>query len=216
MMGVATDVSPSVQRLRDALRDVPQGPIDNIDLVLSLLKGCWNELMGSNDTSMRDFKVDRAEQFSWRTPSLSFTIERHGATVVGSTRAELQNWTVNLDSASAYHSEGRFRQLVRQAPRLDVKSIVARVCDAVQQGPRSECDLVRKGIVFWSSEGEVIIKHGALVPGDGYRQTVAGRRRRFRQELAAKMSERGWKLRRVQRSMTFVRASVNEPPPASM
>ena len=68
-MGVATDVSPSVQRLRDALRDVPQGPIDNIDLVLSLLKGCWNELMGSNDTSMRDFKVDRAEQFSWRTPS---------------------------------------------------------------------------------------------------------------------------------------------------
>ena len=150
-----------------------------------------------------------------RTPSLSFTIERHGATVVGSTRAELQNWTVNLDSASAYHSEGRFRQLVRQAPRLDVKSIVARVCDAVQQGPRSECDLVRKGIVFWSSEGEVIIKHGALVPGDGYRQTVAGRRRRFRQELAAKMSERGWKLRRVQRSMTFVRASVNEPPPAT-
>ena len=122
-MGVATDVSPSVQRLRDALRDVPQGPIDNIDLVLSLLKGCWNELMGSNDTSMRDFKVDRAEQFSWRTPSLSFTIERHGATVVGSTRAELQNWTVNLDSASAYHSEGRFRQLVRQAPRLDVKSM---------------------------------------------------------------------------------------------
>jgi hypothetical protein len=156
---------------------------------------------------MEDFKLHRAEQLRWNPPSLSFTIERHGGIGLGSTRAELQNWTVDLDSASAYHTEGGFRQVVPAAPRFSVKPIVARVCEAIRQGPRSESDLVREGIVAWCSKGEVTVKHGALVPDDGYRQTVAGRRRRFRKELMDEMSELGWQLVSVQRSMKFRRTS---------
>jgi hypothetical protein len=46
--------------------------------------------------------VSRAEELSWNPPILSFTIERHGATARGSSRAELHEWTVNLHEGTAH------------------------------------------------------------------------------------------------------------------
>jgi hypothetical protein len=152
---------------------------------------------------MKDCKLRRLEDLSWNPPVLSFTIERHGATVLGSTRGELHKWTVNPGLATAHCISGGYRQLMPTAPKLDVQSIAARVCDAVQQGPASNCDLVKKGIVVWHGSDHVSIKHGALVPSDGYQQTVAGRRRRFRNELTSRMNTLGWQLVSVQQTINF-------------
>jgi len=152
---------------------------------------------------MKDWKVSRAEDLSWDPPVLSFTIERHGATVLGSSRGELHEWRVDLHEGTAHCERRRYRQLTPTAPRLDVKPIAVRVCDAVQQGPASNCDLVKKGIVVWNGDNQVSIKHGALIPGGGPQQTVAGQRRRFRSELTDRMKALGWQLVSVERLMLF-------------
>ena len=61
----------STQRLQDALREFPQGPIKSDAFrIISLLADCWDQLKGGDETSMRDFKLDRAEQLSWDPPLL--------------------------------------------------------------------------------------------------------------------------------------------------
>jgi hypothetical protein len=196
---------PTVQTLLDELKNTPPGPIEAgaCDKIINLLAACWSELKGANDTSMAAWKLHRAEDLSWNPPVLSFMIERHGATVLGSSRAELHEWTVNLDLETAGCAEGRYRQLRPTAPRLNVKPIVARVCDAVQQGPAATCELVKDGIVVWNGDNRLSIKHGALIPGGGYEQTVAGRRRRFRNELECRMKDIGWEFVDVKRTMEF-------------
>ena len=125
---------------------------------------------------MTSFKLFRAENLHWDPPVLSFTIERHGATVLGSTRAELHEWKINMETLTAYFYKGRYRQLMLKSKKLDVKPIAARVCEAVQQGPASKSPLVQKGIVVWTGSDNVSIKHGALISGDN-QQTIASRRR---------------------------------------
>jgi hypothetical protein len=174
-----------------------------------LLAGCWDELGGTDETGMKAWKLDRAEDVSWNPPVLSFTIERHGATVLGSTRAELHRWSVNVEEGTADCERGRYRQIWRAAPKLDVRPIAARVCEAVQLGPASDCDLVKEGVIDWEADDLVSIKHGMLIPDDTYQQTVAGRRRRFRKQLEERMLSIGWRSESVKRSMTFRRIRPN-------
>src|SRR5438445_9081548 len=103
---------------------------------------------------MGAWKLHRAEDLLWKPPFLSFTIERHGATVLGSSRAELQDWMVNLHLETARCAGGRYRQLWPTASRLYVKPIAARVLNAVQQGPAASCDLVKDGIVVWNGANQ--------------------------------------------------------------
>jgi hypothetical protein len=196
---------PSIQALSDELSNTPRGAIQDAarDKIIGLLAHCWHDLQGADETSMKDCKLTRAEDLSWMPPVLSFTIERHGATVLGSTRAELDEWTVNLNLMTASCARSGYRQLTLAAPRLDVKPIAARVCDAVQQGQASNCELVGQGIVAWHGSDHVSIKHGALIPSDGYQQTIKGRRLRFRNELTNMMEALGWKLERVGKSLKF-------------
>ena len=112
--------------------------------ILSLLAECWDELKGADESAMRAFKLDRAEDLSWDPPVLSFKIERHGGTVLGSSRAELQRWCVNLHEATASCEEQGYRQLRPNAPG-STEPLVERVCEAVGLGPASECEFVRFG-----------------------------------------------------------------------
>jgi len=57
-------------------------------------------------------------------------------------------------------------------------------------------------ILVWNND-ELSIKHGKLIPDNGYRQTIAGRRKRFREELTARMQTIGWTPVCVKQSMTF-------------
>jgi hypothetical protein len=195
----------NLSSVRSLLKNASPGPIEDqlTDKIMLLLAGCWDELEGANETGMKAWKLDRAEDVAWNPPVLSFTIERHGATVLGSSRAELHRWSVNLEEGTADCVQRSYRQISPRAPRLDVRPIAERVCETVQLGPGSDCDLVKNGVIDWKADDLVSVKQGMLIPGGGYQQTVAGRRRRFRKQLEERMRSIGWRLETVQRSMTF-------------
>jgi hypothetical protein len=46
---------------------------------------------------MAGYKLSRMKDATWNPPILEFTIERHGGTALGSTRASLQRWEINMD-----------------------------------------------------------------------------------------------------------------------
>ena len=146
---------------------------------------------------------DRAENLQWNQPFLNFTLERHGPTVLGSGRAPLHEWHLHLETATATCDLGRYRQLSPTAAKMDVKPLVAEVRAAVRQGPASQCELTKSGVVLWKTDDEVWILHGKLIPNDGYAQTIAGRRRRFRKQLTEQMRADGWNLAEVRRAMIF-------------
>jgi hypothetical protein len=197
----------TITTLIQVLEPIPPGVLtkDVCDRVISLLRECWQEFSGSDETFMQPRKLHRAEQFQSNSPFLSFAIERHGATMLGSTRAELQRWEPNLTTQTARCFQQSYRQLERASPKVDVKPIAARVCETVRQGRKPKSDLVRNGVIEWRGDDEVWIYHGKLIPDEGYAQTVAGRRKRFRKELTNIMKPFGWKLLKVRQAMVFTK-----------
>ncbi len=93
--------SQELDDLRLYLSTLPPGPVPDIEGLLARLKPAWHHLEGSESNSMAAYKLDRIEDPDWAPPILSFVVDRHGATVLGSTRGELQHWTVNLDTDEA-------------------------------------------------------------------------------------------------------------------
>jgi hypothetical protein len=156
---------------------------------------------------MEPWKVSRAEDLRWDPPYLSFMIERHGPTVLGSSRAELHEWRINLEKGTASCEQGRYRQLRPTSKRLNIKPIVACICEAVQQGPESDSPLAQKGIIVWKGTDEVSIRHGDLISGN-YQRTIESRRKRFRGELIGQMKPLGWDFVAVRRTMIFKRSGA--------
>lgn len=122
--------------------------------------------------------------------------------MLGSTRAEKQHWTLNLERRTADHSQIGFRQLRPSAPRLDVKTLADEVCKAVQEGPKSASRLASACVVVWANDNELTVFHGKIVVGD-YQRTVSGRRKRFFADLKTKLKIIGWELISVGRGLKF-------------
>ena len=133
-------------RLQQYLDSVPSGAITDTDTLIPLLKNAWPEFDGSDQCGMTNDKLTRIENVRWDPPWLEFTIERHGGTVLGSSRGELQHWMINIIEGIARTSTSGYRQLCRQQPPLDVSPLVERVVTAIN-GRDDPC-LVRlpKGI----------------------------------------------------------------------
>jgi hypothetical protein len=196
--------------LKDLLNRLPIGaiPAGVRDQIFELVETCWDKFEGSDLTKMEAWKISRddgPEDLTWDAPNLSFTIERHGGTVMGSRRAERQTWTLNLDIVTATAQESGYRQLQPNSPRLDVTPIASAVCEAVQRGPASRSDLIDRGIVEWRGNDEIRVKHASLIPNDGPKDTVSGRRKRLRQALKSEMKAIGWEEMSVSRWITFKR-----------
>jgi len=177
-----------MQQLVEYLRSIPPGQIANAGPLDSLLANCWNELHSATAGGMQPSKLlGRMESISWKPPMLSFTIERHGGTVLGSTRAELQYWQVNVETRSATCSTGRHRQLVPMQPKLNVEPIAAEIVSLIlnrQQDSRLK----------WNSDGSVRVLIGEILPsGSAVKQTLEGRRKRFRREVEQLLTTRGWR-----------------------
>lgn len=74
-------------KLKDYLGKHPAGDLDNDETqeVERLLAACWHEIYTSEDGGLTPTKLlNRAEQLRWDLPILTFDIERHGPTVLGS------------------------------------------------------------------------------------------------------------------------------------
>jgi hypothetical protein len=92
--------------LRRTLRSVKNGAIRETRDLERLLAVCWHDLDGADQTGMDGGKlIGRMEAVSWEAPILTFKIERHGATMCGSTRADVYTWRVDVNAGTAETDE---------------------------------------------------------------------------------------------------------------
>ena len=172
--------------LRRYLDALGPGPIEDADALLEFLEPVWPSLAGADAGKMETWKLDRIEEAEWWPPLLSFVIERHGSLALGATRAELTEWVVDLELRSASVAKGRHRQLRAMAPRLKVEPIAAELVRLIVDGHDDRR-------LSWSIDRtRVRVLISEIVPSNGYRQTVAGRRKRLAVSLGPSLAEAGW------------------------
>ena len=182
----------SLRRLNDYLYSVPPGHIVDTNEVETLLAECWDSLNISADTSggMTANKLHgRMESVEWQPPLLTFQIERHGGTVLGSSRAEIQEWTVEVEAGSAGFSQSGFRQVRLRGGRVDIDPIAEEIA-------RKIVDQDEDYRLKWCSEDEVELLTGIVFPGDSAsKPTIDGRRRRLREKVRDRLLPRWSQVR---------------------
>jgi hypothetical protein len=175
-----------IEQLHDLLATTPPGPIPDSSAVERLLAACWQEFNGDDGGMTGQKLLGRMEEVVWEPPILSFTVERHGGTVQGSSRATLQEWQLDLDNMTAWCEERRFRQVRARQARLDVRALAEEVASLIlrhQEGGRFR----------WYEDGRVRVLIGKVFPeGSAVAQTLAGRRKRFREALRERLAAEGW------------------------
>lgn len=130
----------SGETLRASLASLQPWPVADDSGIGRLLGECWDQFSGSEAEGMSAYKLGgRMEQFRWDPPVLTFEIERHGATVRGSSRAELHTWEIDVVNMTANCRRGGFRQLTPMSPRLNVKPIAEDVATVI---PSGQADLI--------------------------------------------------------------------------
>ena len=157
--------------------------------IQSFLMAHWGEFGGSDRESMEAHKLARMEQVRWDPPILGFVIERHGGTVMDSTRAELQSWAVDLERSEARVGYGGYRELYpRQRPvtRRKMTELVSEIVDLVEK--QREDDRVH-----YYEDGSVHVLISNVIADEGPKETVRGRRKRFRKILEELFAEQGYK-----------------------
>ena len=179
----------ATNELREYLDSIPPGNVEKgrQGMVESLLAKCWSDLEGSEHDGMAGYKLhERTEDLSWDPPELTFSIERHGGTVRGSNYAEVQHWSVDLDSGVARGENGGKRVVGNKSRPLDTNSLAQEITNAVaarMSDPRLE----------WQGGNRVRIMIGKVLPShSAVRQTLQDRRRRFGKDLELRMKECGW------------------------
>lgn len=179
-----------LQELRDLVADVAPGhlPRELEAVVDSALSTCWERLDGARAGGMKPDKLlGRIRQVCWGPPLLSFAIERHGGTKLGSTRAEVQHWTVNLDAGTATLGESGHRQLTPMAPRItaqELQQIASEIADAIAEGRRDHR-------LRWHGCDTVQVLCTEVFPAS-FEQTAASRRKRLKPLLEAAVHVLGW------------------------
>jgi hypothetical protein len=126
---------------------------------------------------------------------------------LGSSRAPLDEWTIDVEKGTASSAQASYRQIRPTSPRLNVEPIAAAICEAVQQGPQSNSALMQNKTIRWRGIDEVSIRHGDLISGDN-QQTKAGRRKRLRGVLIDGMKAIGWDFVAVGTTIIFKKSSA--------
>ena len=175
-----------MDELRNYLIRLEPGPVEESTLLERLLTKVWDDLAGDGGGMAGHKLLGRMEHVEWHTPFLTFLIERHDGTVLGSTRADIQRWTVDLDHQTATYERTGHRQLSPMASRVDVGSIADEIAGKIGSGEVNDR-------LTWLGDGRVRVEVGRIFPrGSGFQQTVQGRRRRLREALIERLSATGW------------------------
>lgn len=180
--------STNLTDLRRYCTGLLAGPISNKSELERLLSTCWDDLLG-DDGGMAGHKLlGRMESITWHPPKVVFRIERHGATVMGSSRAEMQEWTIDLEQRTATVETVGRRQVRPMQGRLDVRPIAEEIAAAILAGRPDEH-------LKWDGKDHVRLLIGEVLPtGSAVKETVAGRRKRLRETLAGLMASAGWQM----------------------
>lgn len=174
--------------LRRLLGPVPPGPVTFASDVERLLAHGWDALTG-DDGGMAGVKLPgRTEKVVWQPPVLTLRIERHGATVLGSTRAEVQAWAIDLDRRTRTLATVGRRQVRPPQPPLDVAPLAQELAAAVLAGRADDR-------LKWDGDHRVRVLIGKVLPArSAVQQTLAGRRKRLREALARSLAPAGWRM----------------------
>jgi hypothetical protein len=182
----------AIELLRAFVQGLPPGPVENISELTALLSAAWDEFE-NDDGSLKDYKLwRRLEDVIWDTPCIRFTIERHGAMHCGSSRAELQDWQVNIETSTACHSTGRYRQKCPKLQGLKTKPLAERISKLIisqSDSPELKWD---------ENKTSVKVLIGTFIPATFVsKQTLTGQRRRFKKHLTDYLVGTGWVLVRA-------------------
>lgn len=175
-----------MNNLRDYLNSMPAGKITDICTVEHLLAQCWDQFKGCDEGGMAEYKLlGRTENMEWDPPILSFTIERHGWTKFGSSRAQLQHWEIDTETNFAYFTQG-IRQLYAREPVLKTKPLAEKIGKLILE--KKDCDELK-----WVIDKSLVrVIAGKVLPNNVSKQTLSGRRKRFRKDLAEFLKPYGW------------------------
>lgn len=180
-------MSASIKGLRDCLAGTEAGPVPDSALVEQLLANCWDNFSGHGDGGMEAYKLlGRTESLRWQPPILHFVIERHGGTVKGSTRAELQHWQIDLDKRLAQIMKEGHRQLEPMAPRVSIKEIADEIAALVVGG------MVDPRIRRFDDGSAKVLLSNIFPTHSAFRRTVKSRRERLMGYVAKKLNGLGW------------------------
>jgi hypothetical protein len=179
-------MTQAVNELATSLNNVAPGEVANIADLEKALSAAWDDLAGPGVGGMDCWKLfGRMENVVWQPPLLSFVIERHGGTVNGSTRAELQHWNVNLDTMTAEITKTGHRQLEPMAKRVNVEPIKEEIVKKIlagQNDPR----------LTWRGKAVHVVISRVFPNQAGAKRTVEGRRRRLREAIKKELMGHGW------------------------
>jgi hypothetical protein len=152
-------------------------PMDLKEAILKLLERGWNELDGSLCEGMEPRKVRRAEDpIEWYSPNLYFLLERHGATVLGSTRAEMQRWEINLKDRLAEPEKAGLRQLRKMDSRWPAKTVAEEIARIILNG-------VPDRRIQKTKNGKIKLISSEVFPPSTNKMTRQYRSRKFYREL---------------------------------
>jgi len=178
-----------MQELNDYLSSLHPGPIADTTQIEALLAIDWANFDGSQVTSMEGYKLrDRMENVVWMPPIISFQIERHGPTVMGSSRAKVQSWEINVEERSAKLIKEGHRQLDPVAPRLDTRAIADELTQLIINHKEDER-------LKWDNKTKTVrIIVGKVIPEESTKkQTLAYRRKKLRENLHQLLNMECWK-----------------------
>ena len=173
---------------RNYLNTLEPGPVEETTHLERLLAEVWDDLGGDNGGMAGHKLIRRMVRVEWHRPILTFLIERHGGTVLGSTKAELQRWTVHLDRQTATCERTGHRQLSPMARRVDVGPIADEIARKIASGEADDQ-------LSWLGDGRVRVEVSKIFPAQsGYKQTVQCRRMRLREALIERLITSARKL----------------------
>lgn len=173
--------------LKQFMDNIPPGQIQDTTELEKKLAECWDQL-SDDEGGMEGYKLkERMENVSWDPPILEFTIERHGAFVQGSNRAELQEWGINVEEMTVSLSMNkRYRQLKTNEPRLNVEPLAETIAELILNGKNDDR-------LKWINKDKVRVLISQIIPeGNTAKQTLTSRRKRFRLALIKKIKHKGW------------------------
>lgn len=174
-------------KLKKYLSTLPEGGITETSEIEVLLAEAWDRFQGDWGGMTADKIHGRLENVVWDPPLLTFRIERHGGMSMGSTRAELQTWFVDTDKGHVSCQQTGYRQISKRRPSLATGPLAEEVSKLIIDREESE------DLKWYDGMTRVRVLISQIIPGKNVpKETLAGRRKRFRRDLTECLREQGW------------------------
>jgi hypothetical protein len=182
----------SMVKLKEFLNTLEEGKVseDDVTKLAYILSYYWNEFSGNGSEGMEGYKlVGRMEDVYWEPPIISFDIERHGCTVLGSTKAAIHTWRVDIEKKIADCCDTwRHRVVGPRSKPLNVAPLAEEISNLILNHKEDHR-------LKWFKNGNILIKTGEFI--DGVKETRIKRRKRFRNKINEILLPLGWETKKA-------------------